>query len=123
MGAFLISLFGCKKSMEQGEAKNENPPNIIYILADDMGWGDLSFLGQSSFSTPNIDRLAKEGMLFTQHYAGSAVCAPSRASLMTGLHTGHSPVRGNKFFPGIGVAPLTGAVITIPEAIKKIRVT
>lgn len=119
IAALLISLVGCKKSTEQGETINETPPNIIYILADDMGWGDLSFLGQSSFSTPNIDRLSKEGMLFTQHYAGSAVCAPSRASLMTGLHTGHSPVRGNKFFPGIGVAPLTDTVITIPEAIKK----
>jgi arylsulfatase A len=73
-----------------------NKPNIIYILADDLGYGDLSCYGQTHFSTPNIDRLAKEGMLFTQHYAGSTVCAPSRSALMTGQHTGHTPIRGNK---------------------------
>ncbi|MGB3777310.1 MAG: sulfatase-like hydrolase/transferase [Tunicatimonas sp.] len=72
------------------------PPNIIYILADDLGYGDLSCYGQTKFATLNIDRLAAEGMRFTQHYAGSTVCAPSRSALMTGLHTGHTPVRGNK---------------------------
>ena len=93
-------------------------PNIVYILADDMGYGDLSFLGQTSFATPNIDRLARQGMLFTNHYSGSAVCAPSRATLMTGLHTGHTAVRGNQAFPGVGVAPLSDEQITLPEAIK-----
>lgn len=70
-------------------------PNIIYILADDLGYGDLSCYGQAKFRTPHLDRLAAEGMRFTDHYAGSTVCAPSRASLMTGFHTGHSWVRGN----------------------------
>ncbi|MFM2126051.1 MAG: hypothetical protein RL328_2502 [Acidobacteriota bacterium] len=70
-------------------------PNVIYILADDLGYGDLSCYGQKNFSTPNIDRLAARGMKFTQHYAGTSVCAPSRCSLMTGLHTGHTAVRGN----------------------------
>ena len=70
-------------------------PNIIYILADDLGYGDLSCLGQTHFETPHIDRLAREGMLFTQHYAGAPVCAPSRCALMTGKHTGHSVIRGN----------------------------
>ena len=70
-------------------------PNIIYILADDLGWGDLSCYGQKTLKTPNLDRLAKEGMRFTRHYAGSTVCAPSRCVLMTGLHTGHARIRGN----------------------------
>ncbi|MAT16500.1 MAG: N-acetylgalactosamine-6-sulfatase [Planctomyces sp.] len=70
-------------------------PNIIYIMADDLGYGDLSIYGQKLIETPNIDRLGKEGMLFTQFYAGSTVCAPSRCVLMTGLHTGHCYIRGN----------------------------
>ncbi len=70
-------------------------PNIIFIMADDLGYGDLSCYGQEHFSTPNIDRLASEGMRFTQFYSGSTVCAPARCSLMTGLHTGHATVRGN----------------------------
>lgn len=70
-------------------------PNIIYILADDLGYGDIGCYGQEKIKTPNIDQLAKAGMKFTDFYAGSTVCAPSRASLMTGLHTGHSYVRGN----------------------------
>lgn len=74
----------------------DRQPNIIYILADDLGYGDLSCMGQTKFATPNIDKLAAEGMLFTQHYAGSSVSAPSRATLLTGLHTGNTPIRGNK---------------------------
>lgn len=70
-------------------------PNIIFILADDMGYGDLSLLGQTHFKTPNLDRMAAEGMLLTNHYAGSTVCAPSRATLLTGQHTGHVFQRGN----------------------------
>ncbi|MDD7986169.1 arylsulfatase [Lentisphaera marina] len=70
-------------------------PNIIYLLVDDLGYADLSLYGQKKFSTPNIDRIGKEGMIFSDHYAGSTVCAPSRAALMTGKHTGHGLVRGN----------------------------
>ena len=66
------------------------PPNIILIVADDLGWGDLGCYGQQKIATPNIDRLAAEGMRFTRFYAGSTVCAPSRCVLMTGLHTGHA---------------------------------
>ncbi|MDP6524653.1 MAG: arylsulfatase [Kiritimatiellia bacterium] len=69
-------------------------PNIIYILADDVGYGDLSCYGQKKFSTPNLDRMASEGMLFTEHYSGSAVCAPSRYTLMTGQHIGHARTEG-----------------------------
>lgn len=72
--------------------------NVVFILADDMGYGDLGCTGQTKIRTPNIDRLAAEGMLFTSHYAGSTVSAPSRSALLTGLHTGHTPIRGNKSF-------------------------
>jgi arylsulfatase A-like enzyme len=71
-------------------------PNIIFILADDLGYGDLGAYGQTRFKTPNLDRLAAAGMRFTQAYAGSTVCAPSRCALMVGQHTGHCRVRGNK---------------------------
>jgi arylsulfatase A-like enzyme len=79
------------------EAQTPAPakPNILLIQADDLGYGDLSAYGQARFTTPSIDRLAREGIRFTQYYAGSTVCAPSRAALLTGLHTGHTEVRGN----------------------------
>src|SRR5688500_18586902 len=70
-------------------------PNIIFILADDLGYGDLGCYGQKLIQTPRLDRMAAEGMRFTQFYAGSTVCAPSRSVLMTGLHLGHTRVRGN----------------------------
>ena len=71
-------------------AEEPTQPNIIYILADDLGYGEIGAYGQEIIETPNIDALAKNGMLFTQHYSGSPVCAPSRSVLLTGLHTGHS---------------------------------
>ena len=95
------------------------PPNIIYIIADDLGYGDLSFNGQEHFSTPNIDRLAAEGMFFPRHYAGSTVCAPSRSVLMTGLHTGHTPIRGNREVQPEGQYPLADSVVTLPEYLKQ----
>ena len=70
-------------------------PNILFILADDLGYGDLGCYGQKLIATPNIDKLASEGIRFTQFYCGSTVCAPSRCSLMTGKHTGHARIRGN----------------------------
>ncbi len=70
-------------------------PNIIFIMADDLGYGDLGCYGQQLIKTPNIDQLAEEGVLFTQAYAGSTVCAPSRCVLMTGLYNGHTAVRDN----------------------------
>jgi arylsulfatase A-like enzyme len=75
------------------------PPNIIFILADDLGYGDLGCYGQETIATPHLDRMAAEGIRFTQAYAGSTVCAPSRCCLMTGKHTGHARVRGNARFP------------------------
>ena len=74
----------------------QSRPNILYIMCDDMGYGDLGCYGHKYIQTPNIDRMAQEGMRFTQAYAGSPVSAPSRAALMTGQHSGHGHVRGNK---------------------------
>ena len=94
--SLIIILATSCSANKNNKSAGTNKPNIIYILADDLGYGDLSSYGQTKFSTPNIDQLAKEGILFTQHYAGATVCAPSRSSLMTGLHTGNTPIRGNK---------------------------
>jgi arylsulfatase A-like enzyme len=87
-------------------------PNIIFILADDLGYGDLSCYGQKQFTTPNIDRIAAEGMRFTQAYAGATVCAPSRCALMTGLHGGHARIRGN------ARVPLEPGDITVAKVLK-----
>lgn len=86
-------------SLKSEAAATETPPNIIFILADDLGYGDLGCYGQQRIKTPHLDRMAAEGMRFTQAYAGSTVCAPSRCVLMTGLHTGHARVRGNARLP------------------------
>ena len=94
-------------------------PNIVYILLDDAGYGDLSCYGQKLFRTPHIDRLASEGMQFTQHYSGSTVCAPTRCSLMTGLHTGHTYVRGNREVQPEGQAAMPADIVTIPRLLKK----
>ena len=102
------------------ERKNKtSKPNIILIVADDLGYGDLSIYGQNNFETPNIDKLAKNGMLFTQFYSGSTVCAPSRSALMTGQHTGHTPVRGNKEVRPEGQHPLPKDTPTLAKALQK----
>jgi arylsulfatase A len=93
--------------------------NIIFIIADDLGYGDIGINGQEKIETPNINRLAKLGVQFKQFYAGTAVCAPSRASLMTGLHTGHAPVRGNKGFQPEGQTPLPDSSVTFPMLLRK----
>ncbi len=87
-----VSLFG---QTANPAAKSVARPNLIFILADDLGYGDLGCYGQQTIKNPNLDRMAAEGMRFTQFYAGCTVCAPSRSVLMTGLHTGHTHVRGN----------------------------
>ena len=89
---------GCAASMAVNASGKHTAikPNVLYIMCDDMGYGDLGCYGQKLISTPNIDSLASQGMLFTQAYAGSPVSAPSRACLMTGQHSGHTAVRGNK---------------------------
>ena len=86
--AALGSLDGCA-------TPTSSPPNVIFIMADDLGYGELGSYGQRKIRTPSIDRIASEGMKFTQHYSGSPVCAPSRCVLLTGLHTGHAYIRDN----------------------------
>ncbi len=110
----LLLLVSCAPKKEAGR-----PPNIVIILADDLGFGDLSCFGQERFSTPNIDRLAAEGMRLTRHYAGSTVCAPSRSALMTGQHTGHTPIRGNRGIPPEGQWPLPDESLTLAEMLKQ----
>lgn len=115
----LITLIISCNSKENPSTQNQSPkPNIIYILADDLGYGDLSLTGQAKFSTPNIDQLAKDGLFFTQHYSGSTVCAPSRSSLMTGLHTGHTFIRGNKEIQPEGQYPLADSIVTIAALLQ-----
>ncbi|MEQ2006409.1 MAG: arylsulfatase [Limisphaerales bacterium] len=102
----------------QQPATNQTRPNIVFILADDLGWGDLSCYGQKKFSTPNLDRLAAEGMRFTRAYAGSSSGAASRGTLFTGKHTGHARVRGNYGPDGHPVA-LRGEDMTVTEVLKR----
>ena len=93
--------------------------NVIYILADDLGYGDLGCTGSTKICTPHLDQMCREGMLFTQHYAGCAVSAPSRSSLMTGLHTGHTPIRGNREMEGEGQEPLPAGIWTMSEMFRR----
>ncbi|HOK24946.1 MAG TPA: arylsulfatase [Bacteroidales bacterium] len=118
----LVLLTGTFASCSTGR-NNKELPDIVFIIADDLGYGDLSCYGQKKFQTPNIDRLASEGMLFTRHYAGSTVSAPSRSSLMTGMHTGHTPIRGNREWKPEGQWPLPAESFTIAEMLKKIGYT
>lgn len=118
-GIILLStLGGCDSNKKTNQPSQTQKPNIIYILADDLGYGDLSFTGQEKISTPNIDKLAKDGKFFSQHYSGSTVCAPSRSSLMTGLHTGHTFIRGNKEVKPEGQHPLDSSIVTVAELLK-----
>ena len=94
-------------------------PNVIYILADDMGRSDLGIYGQQLIETPHLNRLAAGGMKFTNHYSGSTVCAPSRSALMTGLHTGHTAIRGNKEYYPEGQHPLPNSSFTLLEMMKE----
>jgi len=91
LAIFLMAIiFSCTLKKDTSQK-----PNIIYILADDLGYGELGVYGQEKIETPNIDKLANTGMLFTQHYSGAPVCAPSRSVLLTGKHSGHTRIRGN----------------------------
>ncbi len=98
-------------------SQNEKP-NIIYIMADDLGYGDIGVQGQEIIKTPNLDRMASEGLRFTQHYSGSTVCAPSRCCLMTGLHTGHAAVRGNRAMKPEGQVPMPEGTVTVVGLLK-----
>lgn len=97
-----------------GRGRQERPPNIVFIMADDLGYNHLGCYGQDKIRTPHIDRLAAQGIRYTQAYAGSTVCAPSRASLMTGYHQGHASVRGNS-----GGIPLLPEDVTVAEVLQE----
>ena len=126
---FLLLFYGCLQKQSQSEV-----PNIIFFLADDLGYGEVGIYGQRKIYTPNIDALGRDGMIFTQHYSGSPVCAPSRCVLLTGLHTGHAFIRGNDEWkergdvwnyekasmePGLeGQRPLPSETITLGTLLK-----
>ena len=130
LSLFSLFLFNCSE-----KEKTHQKPNIIYFLADDLGYGEIGVLGQEKIKTPNIDALAKGGMLFTQHYSGAPVCAPARYSFLTGKHMGHSYIRGNdewaergevwnytKAFsdPGLeGQRPIPANTITLGKQLQK----
>ena len=119
VGLFIVvlALGGCQR---EGKAEQNEPrPNIILIVADDLGYGDLGAYGQQRIRTPNLDRMAREGLRFTQFYAGSTVCAPSRSVLMTGRHTGRTPIRGNNPVLPIGQKPLPDSSVTIAEVLQE----
>jgi len=97
----------------------QQPPNVVYILADDLGYGDLGAYGQQVIQTPNIDKLSNDGMTFSQHYSGSAVCAPARCVLLTGKHTGHSSIRGNAEIHPEGQQAMPASDFTLAELFKR----
>ncbi|MEZ6063734.1 MAG: arylsulfatase [Planctomycetaceae bacterium] len=99
-------------------AANAETPNIVFILADDLGYRELGCFGQKLIKTPNLDRLASQGMKLTQHYCGNAVCAPSRCVLMTGKHPGHAFVRDNRSTPPEGQQPIPDSEITLGELMQ-----
>ena len=107
----LGALLACGRTEETAEAR---PPNIVFIMADDLGYGELSCYGQTKFQTPHIDRLAAEGMKFSDAYAGCSVCAPARSTLMTGMHMGHTSVRSNP-----GGVPILAEDVTVAELLKE----
>lgn len=129
MTRILLALLVCLVALPLAAA--DRPPNVIYLLADDLGYNELGCYGQKIIKTPNIDRIAKEGIRFTNHYSGNAVCAPSRCCLMTGKHPGHAYIRNNgdpkhlqhlapKFgweFPGQN--PIPDSEVTIAEVLKQ----
>lgn len=107
------------------QVMSQNHPNIIYIYADDLGYGEIGPYGQKIIKTPNLDKMAQEGMLFTQHYTSTPVCAPARAMLLTGKHGGHSYIRGNYEMGGFkdheegGQMPLPDGTYTVAHMLKK----
>lgn len=100
-------------------AESHQPHNIIYIMCDDLGYGQLGCYGQKMIKTPYLDQMAQQGLRFTDHYAGTAVCAPSRCSLMTGKHVGHAYIRGNMELRPTGQKPIPASEVTVAERLKE----
>lgn len=112
----LLALFASCVAPQDANGDPLRPPNLVLVLADDLGYGEVGCYGQEKIRTPNVDRLAREGMRFTNHYSGSPVCAPSRCVLLTGLHTGHAVVRDNWENGGWGPDEPEGQYPLPPEA-------
>ncbi len=116
---YLVLMFISTNSLSMVEAAKPTKPNIVFILADDLGYRELGSFGQQLIRTPNLDKLASQGMRLTQHYCGNAVCAPSRCVLMTAKHPGHAIVRSNKGTPPEGQWPIPDSEITLAEVLQQ----
>jgi len=128
LGLFLCGTLGHPARLAAADPPVSLPPrplNVVFILADDLGWGELGCFGQKKISTPHLDRLASEGMRLTQHYSGAPVCAPSRCVLLTGRHLGHAEIRGNQQASvtnpqfSEGQHPLSGQAVTFPKVLQQ----
>ncbi|MCA9073079.1 MAG: arylsulfatase, partial [Planctomycetaceae bacterium] len=119
--AFPVMVFGLSLSMGPAQvfAESNKKPNIVFIVADDLGYRELGSFGQAKIKTPHLDQLAKQGMRLTQHYSGNAVCAPSRCVLMTGKHPGHAYIRSNKGTPPEGQEPIPASEVTVAELLQQ----
>jgi arylsulfatase A-like enzyme len=113
-----VLLFGMSL-LQNASGQLKDRPNIVYVLADDLGYGDIGAFGQQKIRTPHLDHLAAQGLKFTQNYAGSNVCAPSRCVLLTGLHPGHAFIRDNRELKTEGQLPIPDETVTLPELLKK----
>ncbi len=118
VGRFLVTVSIMWNGTVFAQQRAQDKPNIIFILADDLGYGDVGFNGQELIQTPHIDLLAKEGRVYDTFYAGSTVCAPSRSSLISGQHTGHTFIRGNKGGEPEGQFPIADSVVTLAEVLQ-----
>ena len=117
-GILLTILIAILIAIPLNAASAERKPNFIFVLSDDIAQGDLGVYGQELIQTPRLDQMAREGTRYLQAYCGTSVCAPSRTSFFTGLHTGHAPVRGNYEVPPEGQLPLPHATVAIAEVAK-----
>lgn len=115
---FLFLLPFLVRGCDSSQKGVDETPNIIFIMADDLGYGDIGAFGQKIIETPRLDQMAKEGIIFTDHYAGNTVCAPSRCSLITGKHPGNAVVRGNMQYPPSGQLPLPEGTVTVSSLLK-----
>jgi arylsulfatase A-like enzyme len=118
LGTLTIAIILGAPARLHPDEKKPRLPNIIFILADDLGYGELGCFGQEKIKTPNLDRLAARGMRLTQHYAGNAVCAPSRCTLLTGKHPGHAYIRDNLSTPPEGQHPLPEGTVTLARLLR-----
>src|SRR5688572_10653484 len=119
MRSLLTALLLACASVASAAAGQGSKPNIIFILADDLGYGELGSYGQKLIQTPHLDKMAAEGMRFTQFYAGSTVCAPSRSVLMTGQHMGHTTVRGNAGVKNMAAQTLLSSDVTVARVLQQ----